>query len=92
MPAMDTQSVFGVIAPVDVPAEILARLNTLLVRPAAGPALAARLTAMGYSIIAGSPERLKIFRLMTDGGVQAAVSVARIGSALFWRGLFGGVG
>ena len=38
------------------------------------------------------PERLKIFRLMTDGGVQAAVSVARIGSALFWRGLFGGVG
>jgi hypothetical protein len=38
------------------------------------------------------PERLKIFRLMADGGVQAAVSVARIGSALFWRGLFGGVG
>lgn len=56
MPAMDTQSVFGVIAPVDVPAEILARLNTLLVRPAAEPALAARLTAMGYRIIAGRPE------------------------------------
>ena len=56
MPAMDTQSVFGVIAPINVPAEILARLNTLLVRPAAGPALSARLTAMGYSIIAGSPE------------------------------------
>ena len=37
-------------------------------------------------------ESLKIFRLMTDGGVQAAVLVARIGSALFWRGLFGGVG
>jgi tripartite-type tricarboxylate transporter receptor subunit TctC len=56
MPAMDTQSVFGVIAPAGVPSEILARLNTLLVRPAAEPALAARLTAMGYSIIAGSAE------------------------------------
>jgi tripartite-type tricarboxylate transporter receptor subunit TctC len=55
MPAMDTQSVFGVIAPAGVPAEVLARLNGLLVRPAAEPALAARLVAMGYSVIAGSP-------------------------------------
>lgn len=55
-PAMDTESVFGVIAPAGVPAEVLARLNRLLVRPAAKPALAARLTAMGYSVIAGSPE------------------------------------
>jgi tripartite-type tricarboxylate transporter receptor subunit TctC len=57
MPVMDTESVFGVIAPAGVPAEILARLNALLVRPAAGdPALAARLGAMGYSVMAGSPE------------------------------------
>jgi tripartite-type tricarboxylate transporter receptor subunit TctC len=55
MPAMDTQSVFGVIAPAGVPAEILARLNVLLVRPAAEPDLAARLTGMGYSVMAGSP-------------------------------------
>jgi tripartite-type tricarboxylate transporter receptor subunit TctC len=55
-PAMDTESVFGVIAPAGVPAEVLARLNRLLVRPAAEPALAARLTAMGYGVIAGSPE------------------------------------
>ncbi|MFC7539548.1 hypothetical protein ACFQU2_08865 [Siccirubricoccus deserti] len=38
-----------------MPAAILARLNALLVRPAAEPELAARLTAMGYSIMAGSP-------------------------------------
>jgi hypothetical protein len=40
----------------------------------------------------GRTERLKIFRLMTESGVQAAVSVARIRSALFWRGWCGGVG
>jgi transposase-like protein len=37
-------------------------------------------------------ERVKIFRRMTDSGVQAAVSVARIRSAVFWRGLCSGVG
>ncbi len=56
MPAMDTESVFGVIAPAGVPAETVARLNALLVRPAAEPALAARLAAMGYSVMAGSAE------------------------------------
>jgi hypothetical protein len=37
-------------------------------------------------------ERLKIFRLITDSRVQAGVSIARIRSAVFWRGLGGGVG
>jgi hypothetical protein len=37
-------------------------------------------------------ERVKIFRLMTDSGVRAAGSMARIRSAVFWRGLCSGVG
>ncbi len=56
LPQMDTQSVFGVIAPAGVPAEIVARLNALMVAPAAAAPIGPRMEAMGYSLMASSAE------------------------------------
>ncbi len=55
LPQMDTESVFGVIAPAGVPAEIIARLNALMVAPAATAPIGPRMQAMGYSLMASSP-------------------------------------
>jgi len=56
LPQMDTQSVFGVIAPAGGPAEIVARLNALMVAPAGAAPIGPRMQAMGYSLMASSAE------------------------------------
>jgi tripartite-type tricarboxylate transporter receptor subunit TctC len=56
LPQVDTQNVFGVVAPAGVPAPLVQRLNALMVRPAAGAPIGPRLEDMGYSPMAGSAE------------------------------------
>ena len=56
LPQMDTESVFGVIAPAGVPAEVVARLNALMVVPAGAAPIGPRMQAMGYTLMASSAE------------------------------------
>ena len=46
------------LAPAGVPAEVVRRLNALLVAPVRERAVAARLEGLGYSLVAGTPEEL----------------------------------
>lgn len=56
LPQMDTESVFGVIAPAGVPAEVVARLNALMVAPARHAPIGPRMQEMGYTLMASSAE------------------------------------
>jgi tripartite-type tricarboxylate transporter receptor subunit TctC len=48
--AVDAVSLFGVVAPSATPTAVLDRLNALLVQPARSPAIAARLTQLGFDV------------------------------------------
>ena len=56
LPQMDTESVFGVIAPAGVPAEVVQRLNALMVAPAGTAPIGPRMEAMGYTLMASTAE------------------------------------
>ena len=58
LPEVDTEPFFAVVAPAGVPAEVVRRLNALLVAPVRERAVAARLEGLGYSLVAGTPEEL----------------------------------
>jgi tripartite-type tricarboxylate transporter receptor subunit TctC len=56
LPRVDTQNVFGIVAPAGVPAPLVQRLNELMVRPAGFAPAGPRLEELGYSPMAGSAE------------------------------------
>ncbi|MFN0185167.1 MAG: Bug family tripartite tricarboxylate transporter substrate binding protein, partial [Aquabacterium sp.] len=47
---------FGLMVPAGTPADIVARLNAAAVQASRSPAFVKRMTELGYSIIAGTPE------------------------------------
>jgi tripartite-type tricarboxylate transporter receptor subunit TctC len=49
---------FGLAAPAGTPKEIVARLNAAAVQAAKSPEFVKRMTDLGYSIIAGTPEEM----------------------------------
>jgi tripartite-type tricarboxylate transporter receptor subunit TctC len=61
LPGFEAVSWYGVLAPVATPKEIVARLNSEIVKAAANPDTAERLSAEGANPSAGTPEQFGAF-------------------------------
>ena len=56
LPAVDTVGWWGFIGPAGLPPDVLRRLHGALLGPLREPATAARLEALGYTVVASAPE------------------------------------
>ena len=60
-PGLDMAPIVGVMAPRGVPKDVIAKLNTEIVRALRDPAITARLNGFGLSVIGDSPEQFGAF-------------------------------
>ena len=61
VPGFDTQEMQGIVGPAGLPREILARLNTEIVRILNLPDIKSRLTDLGAAPVAGTPEQFTAY-------------------------------
>ncbi|MEN9419929.1 MAG: hypothetical protein RI988_3550 [Pseudomonadota bacterium] len=61
LPGYESAAYFGLLAPANLPRDILARLHASAVKAAQQPELRARLEPDGARVLAGSPEEFRVF-------------------------------
>ena len=61
VPGFDTQEMQGIVGPAGLPREILAKLNTEIVRILNLPDIKSRLTDLGAAPVAGTPEQFHAY-------------------------------
>jgi len=61
LPGYESAAYFGLLAPANLPREILTRLHTVAVKAAQHPELRARLEPDGSRVVAGTPEEFRAF-------------------------------
>ena len=60
LPGFESSSWYGFVAPANLPADILAKLNTEIVKALKSPAIAEALDKAGVVVVAGTPEQFAI--------------------------------